>query len=635
MDASARSQTVAYRGAVTDDEVMVLAGEFPPVSHDDWLAAVDKILAGRPFDRVLRTVTADGIVIEPLYTRDTEEPVADLPGPGAGRRSSTPVGPLQGWDIRQQHGWTSSPVATNDAILADLQRGVTSIELIVEGTEDRAALARLLDGVHLEMAPIGFRATTPRLGAASALLELSEARSVSGGDLVADLGCDPIGALGSGVADGGSSTALDDTIALAVHVADRYPCVRTMRADGWVYANAGASPAVELGATLATVVEYVRALTRAGLDAADALDQILCTLAVGTDQFGDLAKLRAFRVMWGRVAEVLGEPGHTCAVQAHTAPLALTQRDPWVNILRTTIGCFAAAVGGADIVTVTPFDAMVGAPDELGVRIARNTQVTLMEESNLHRVLDPAGGSWYVERLTDQLAQSAWAVFQGIEREGGVTSSLRTGSLQRTIDEQWATTAAAVATRRRPITGVSEFPDVDEAGLRRAASDGPRRSAGGGLPMRRLAAGYERLRDAADRATPPPVVFLANLGPIAIHTARATWAKNMFEAGGIRALGSDGFEDAAELAAAFRSSGAGLAVLCSSDDGYEKWAAPAAEALARAGVARLYMAGNPGDHRSRYAEAGVDEFIHVGVDVLAVLGDAHRLLGIADEEVAP
>ncbi len=616
---------------------MPLAADFPPVSQDDWLEAVGKVLKGKDFDKVLRSATADGLVVDPLYTRDGAADVAQTPQVGVSRRATNIAGLTAGWDVRQRHGLADT-ASTNEAILTDLARGVTSIELDMAGI-GLDELEAVLDGVLLDLAPIALVGPSDGVDAARTFLQLAASRDVPPSELAADLGCDPIGSLAS---SGGLPITIDEALArvgaLGVELADTHQGVRVVRADGARYAEAGATPATELAATVATGVAYLRALTAAGVAPAVAATQVLLSVSVSTDQFGDIAKLRALRVMWARVAEVIGVEG-PCAVQATTAASVATLYDPWVNMLRCTIGCFAAATGGADIVQVRPFDAIAGVPDDLGLRVARNTQLTLMEESNLHRVIDPAGGSWYVEELTDALADASWEIFQDIESRGGIVAALTDESLQNRIDQAWATTAASVATRRRPITGVSEFPAIDEDVLTRAVPRAPSAHAGTGtvraLEPRRLAAPFEELRSNAASAATAPTIFSANLGPVAAHTARAAWAKNFFESGGIASIDTDGFEDDAALAAAFSTSGARIACLCSSDDIYAERAASAATALKAAGAERVYLAGNPGDRRGSDEAGGVDEFVHVGTDVVASLRGAHRLLGIKAEEVQP
>ena len=610
---------------------LALASEFPPVSHQDWLDAVDKVLKGKSFDAVLRTQTRDGFVTEPLYTLDDERDVDAVPGPGVGRRASSVSGSTAGWDIRQRHA-LSTVAETNEAILTDLARGVTSIELDLDRIDSDDDLDAVLADVYLDMAPVGLVAVGDGVAQARRFLALAAGRGVAPSDLAADLGCDPIGRLmRHGTTGQPIAAALTDVAALAAEVASRHPDVRTARADGGPVAAGGGTPATEIAATVAAGVEYARAMVAAGMDVDDAFGQILLSVEVGTDQFGEIAKLRALRVLWRRVCEASGVDAPAAAIQASTSTAVMSSRDPWVNMLRGTLGCFAAAVGGADIVQVQPFDALVGVPDDLGRRIARNTQLALAEETNLHRVIDPGGGSWYIEAATDELAAAAWARFQEIEREGGLVASLRSGAIQNRIAADAGALLESVATRSRPITGVSEFPHVDETPLVRAAPPEPSTPAGDpevtAIQAIRLAEPFERLRDRADATDPTPSVFLANLGPVAAHTARAMWAKNFFEAGGVRALENDGFADGAEAATAFAASGARIAVICSSDKVYADLAADAAGALTEAGAERVYLAGRPADLLTELEAAGVGDFIHVGCAALDILERTHDVLG--------
>jgi methylmalonyl-CoA mutase len=303
----------------------------------------------------------------------------------------------------------------------------------------------------------------------------------------------------------------------------------------------------------------------------------------------------------------------------------LTQRDPWVNILRSTVACFGAGLGGADAITVLPFDDAIGLPDGFARRIARNTQAVLINEANIARVIDPGGGSWYIESLTDDFARAAWSWFREIEAAGGWDAASASGLISQQIERARDKRAQNVARRRQLITGVTEFPDVDEA---RIARDRPPATT-----VERYAAPFEALRDRSDAAATAtgnrPAIFLANIGPIASHAARTAFARTFFEIGGIAAPGSEALDDAVAAAAAFTASGLTHAVICSSDKLYDTHAVGVAEALRAAGAKRIYLAGNPGDKRERYAAAGIDEFIYVGSDALDALGRAVATLGVA------
>jgi methylmalonyl-CoA mutase len=349
-------------------------------------------------------------------------------------------------------------------------------------------------------------------------------------------------------------------------------------------------------------VAYLRALTDAGVPVEAALARLEFRFAVTANQFLSIAKLRAARQMWAQVAALCGVAAHVQYQHAVTSRAMLTRRDPWVNMLRTTIGCFAAAVGGADAITVLPFDAALGLPDDFARRIARNTSAILHDESSLARVSDAAGGSGYVETLTAQLAQTAWDEFTALERAGGALAALDSGRIPELIARSRDARADDIAHRRFPITGVSEYALPDEAPLPRQAA--PAAPSGGPLTPVRYAEEFEALRDRAEAADPRPAVFLAALGPFAAHSARVGFATNLFNAGGLRVMVGtvDDFAD----------SGAQVACLCASDEVYAEEGAGAAAALRAAGARQVWLAG-------RARVDGVDGQLFAGCDALAVL----------------
>ncbi|WP_376967915.1 methylmalonyl-CoA mutase family protein (plasmid) [Azospirillum sp. A26] len=668
-----------------DDAETIFAAEFPPATREQWRALVERGLKGAAFEKRLVTRLYEGIAVQPLYTVEDWAAAGDpsgFPGfaPFTRGGHAGGAGP-DGWDILTEHD-IPDPKAANAAILTDLLRGATAIRLRFDQL-DRPGIAidrlddldRALADVYPEMVPLSLDAGADAVAAAVLLTALWRRRSVSPDKARGAFNADPIGTLAAtGALPGSLEAALAGTAALAAWTAGSFPQVTAVGVDSSPWHDAGATESQDLAAAMATGVAYLRALTAAGMDIDTAFQQIAFTLSVGCDQFLSIAKLRAARRLWGRIGEASGasEAARAMHLTARTARRIMARRDPWVNMLRTTVAGFAAGVGGADAVAVLPFDAALGAPDEFARRIARNSQILLKEESSLARVADPAGGSWYVETLTEQLAQAAWAEFQDIERRGGIAVVLADGSLARAIAESWAQREANIARRKDPLTGVSEFPNIFEQPVVRpvpvirertvtphtpavigsgslddlveAAAGGTTRAgltaalARGAparvepLPRHRLHENFDSLRDAADRHKMAsgswPAIFLANIGPVAQHTARATYAKNFFEAGGVQALGNSGFADAEAVAAAFRASGARIAVLCGSDALYEAHAAPFAHALKAAGAEYLFLAGNPGDRRGDYVAAGIDEFVSVGCDVLSVLRATLARLGV-------
>ncbi|MEU9840362.1 methylmalonyl-CoA mutase subunit beta [Actinomadura sp. NPDC048032] len=600
-------------------EELELAAAFPAADRDRWREMVKGVLRrsgaaseDTPLDEIEGLLTRDsydGVPIAALYTRDDAPP--GRPGLAPYVREVRPDGEgIAGWDVRQRHAHPD-PAVTREAILADLENGATSVWLrLGEGGLPVAALPEALRGVLLDLAPVVLDAGASAGEAARAFLALVAERG-NAAEASGNLGADPLGL----AARTGAPGSLDEAAALAVRCAREFPRLRAVVADGTPYHDAGGGDAEELGAAVAAGVAYLRALTGAGLSVDEAFGQIEFRLAVSADQFSSIAKLRAARRLWARVAEVSGAAEGTAArVHAVTSSAMMTRRDPWVNMLRTTIATFAAGVGGADAVTVQPFDARLGLPDGFARRIARNTQTLLLEESSLARVVDPAGGSWYAESLTEGLAQAAWAWFTEIEKAGGLAAALDSGLVARRLAATWERRREDIARRKAPITGVSEFPDLAETPPRR---DPAPRAPGGGLPVVAYAQDFEALRDRSDahaEATGArPKVFLATLGPIAVHTARASFAANLFQAGGIETVTGAPEE--------FGASGAAVACICSSDALYEERAAEAARVLRDAGAVKVWLAG-----KGTYE--GVDARVHAGCDAVEVLETTLHDLGV-------
>jgi methylmalonyl-CoA mutase len=642
------------------DEVFAVGAEFPAASREQWQRLVQGVLAksGKPgltgpaAERALATEVEDGLWVQPLYTAEDTLPDSGAPGPGwpgfapftRGGRAHGPVvagtavsgAGVSGWDVRQQHAHPD-PRRTNEAVLADLENGVTSLWLTVGGPGLPAAgLPDALNGVYLDLAGIILDAGADFAAAAGQLLALYREgpAAIPAGDAAGNLGADPLGLLARTAQGAGTAAQLREAALLAERCAGEFPGVRALTVDALPYHDAGASAAQELGLSLATAVAYLRELTRSGLTAEQAAGQLEFRYAASADQFLTIAKLRAARRLWSRVAEVCGIGPSGAAQRQHavTSMVMMTKRDPWVNMLRTTVACLAAGAGGADAITVLPFDSALGLPDDFARRIARNTQAILLDESNLARVIDPAGGSWYVERLTDQLARAAWDWFQQVERAGGQHAALGSGWVAAKIARNWAKRSAGLASRREAVTGVSEFPNLAEQPL---ARDPAPAQPGGGLPRRRRSADYEALRSRSDVllavSGARPAIALAALGSAAVHSARSTFAANLFQAGGIETVlvetglsqvagGSPAEKpDLAALAESFAASGARAACICSSDALYVQYAEDTAAALKAAGARWVVLAGRPGDRRGAYQSAGVDAFVYAGCDALGAL----------------
>ena len=604
-----------------------LAEGFPAAKLDQWRALVDKALKGADFEKRLVKRTADGLKIKPLYARGDAlaSTAGALPGYAPFTRGTKPVS--GGWDIRTFH-IESDPKAANAAILEDLEGGVTSIGLQVANglAPTKEALGAALDGVLLDVCPIVLVAGEHFFDAALAMTAVWDARGIKPTDRQGSFGADPLGVLAM---TGRLSESLDTALARAVALMKTTaasPRVQVMTADGVVAHVAGASEAQELAYMLSTLVAYLRAAEKGGLTPAEALPKINVALAADIDEFSTIAKLRAARRLIWRVADVsgAGDAAASVTLNCPTSYRMMAKRDPWTNILRTTIACTGAALGGADAIVVLPFTFALGKPDAFARRVARNIQIVCQEESNLGRVTDPAGGSWYVENLTEDMAKKAWEIFQDIEARGGIAAALISGHVQDMIAKTAEARAKDIATLRQELTGVNAFPLLGDDGVHAEPWPAPAAPSGKAAvevtPMRphRLGEVFEALRDAAD-AHGGFKIFAASMGEIADHNVRTTWIKNYLAAGGITALISDGYKTPEAAAEAFKASGATAACICSSDAVNAGLAQPTADALKKAGAKLVLMAGKPSENEAALKAAGVDQFLFAGADAIATL----------------
>ena len=635
-------------------EALSLAADFPRAMRDQWLKLVDAVLKGASLDRLTHT-TRDGLRIEPLY---------------AGRSDETPLHARAGrWQIDQRIDHPD-PAQANAQALEDLENGATALLLVFSGGPSaygygldgsEAAIERALDGIYLDAGIAIETDLNPQFkDAGHRFAGLIKKRGIAPAAVNIRFNYDPVGAEAlAGSAPMPWHVVAPIFVSLVRDLSDQGFKGPFAAANGRLVHAAGGSEAQELAFALAAAVAYLRALEAGGVPLDAARRMIHFRLAADADQFLTMAKFRALRKLWARVEQACGVEPEPIFISAETAWRMMTQRDVHVNMLRTTIAAFASGLAGADAISVLPHTIALGLPDALARRVARNTQLILMEESNLHRVADPAAGSGGIEDLTDQLCHASWKLFQEIEAAGGAVAALESGLLQKKVAQTHSERERAVATRKDPLTGTSEFPHLAELAVSalsvapnpapppplrgRSASEASRE--GGGkefavLPCIRLAEPFERLRDASDRVLAErgsrPKVFLANLGTAAEFTTRAIFAKNFFEAGGIEAVEfhpsrreAAPATDIAALVAAFESSGAKLACLCSSDAVYERQAAAAAQALAQAaGATHIYLAGRPKE-RQPLLGAGVQSFVHAGCDALATLQAAHDMLGIS------
>ncbi len=679
-----------------------LLAEFPETTFEQWREQVEKDLKGADFQKRLVTRTLDGLEVQPLYTaRDLPSADVGFAGLTPYRRGSSPVGRYGArWDLRSEHSVWDIGRAKGE-IAAELARGATSLWLRFDAAVRSGAtngspdglpcasaqdLEELLAGVDLARTPVALDAGSNAAAVAACYWSVAAKRGIEQTRLQGSLGLDPLGALAQdGRAPHSLAAARELLVEVAQRAAKRSPQLRSVVVSTTPYHDAGAAGATEVAIALGTALTYLRWLLEAGMSVGEASAQLEFRVGVAGDLFAELAKLRALRIGYAKLVAALGgdEPSQSLRLHAVTARRTKTLRDPWVNMLRTTTEAFSAMAGGADSLTTRGFDELLGPSDAFARRIARNVQVILNEEAHVTHVADPAGGSYYVESLTETIARDAWKRFQQLEAGGGLSAALESGKLQAEIAEIADKRDKAISKRSIAITGVNEFANLSEEPLVRehptAAKVASVATAGSGagvsaiasakagarleaaiqafdkgaslrdvsaalgqngapveierLPLRRHAERFEGLRARSEahakKSGKPPSAFLANLGSIPQHKARAGFTTGFLNAGGITAVENDGFADPAPLVEAFRNSGTKLAVICGTDEQYVEWVPKLAPLLAKAGAVEVLVAGRPGEQEATYKAAGVTGFIFVGSDVAATLSSLLDRSGVA------
>lgn len=609
----------------------------------DWRRLVEQGLKGAPWERLVGK-TSDGIELKPLYREPDIGSAEDISG-FAGAAPFVRGARLWPWAIRQlfEH---PDPEQTNREILADLEGGVSAIELLIDPNGERGlaiAATRDLDvtltDVALEAAPVSLDAGEH--GAWASELLRAKLKGVAAPGTAFNL--DPLGAFI--VAGKLCQEEHEAALAFTARHCSELPTARFLRADARPVHESGGTEAQEIAVALACGIHYLRALVQKGLAVEQSAKALSFAFSLGPDVLIETAKLRALRLCWARVLEASGAAPEARAANIHafTSRRMVTRYDAQTNILRVTTAAFAAAIGGADAITTRPFTDALGLPTTFARRVARNTQLVLMEEAHLDHVADPAGGAWFVEKLTRQLAELAWAKMQTIEAQGGVIAVLASGALQAQIAEARAARQAAFARRKETITGVTDFPllgqkapevaprapfdKLRETQAQEGVSLSPSKATPALLPIR-WAEPFETLRAKAEGKSAG--VFFANLGALAEFAPRSVFAQNLLAVGGVTALDAEVVHASVEaMIDAFKASPTRVAIITGTDAGYAEHAENAARALKNAGAIWVLLAGRPGEREAVLREAGVDQFVFAGADVLKELSALHAALGVA------
>lgn len=601
--------------------------QFPPVTTAEWKAKVEADLKGAPFDKKLVWRTNEGFNLQPMYR---SEDIADLattnslPGEYPYLRGTRTD---NDWLIRQEIEAADAAEA-NKAALDAVSKGVTSLGFhISEPTVE--TLRVMLDGIDLKKIEVNFGCC---LNKALPLVESLAAYAKEQGvenELRGSVDFNPFKKpLRKGVA---MEPANVSAMAVAlIAAAKTLPGLKVLAVDSVMLANAGAYIFQELGYALAWGASWMTLLTEAGVKADEAAARIRFNMGVSSNFFMELAKFRAARMMWAQIVAQYGADKDACKMNAHAATSRYNQTlyDAHVNLLRSQTEAMSAALAGVDSITVTPFDVPYKTPDEFSERIARNQQHLLKEESHLDKVVDPAGGSYYVETLTVSLAKEAWKLFLDTEEKGGFLACCNDGEVAKTVRESSEKRHTDVARRKEILLGTNQYPNVNEIAAEKIVTlngslpcgchhtDSACEENPAGLPSKRAASDFEALRLATEAATNRPKVFMLTIGNLAMRLARAQFSTNFFGCAGYEIIDNLGFKTVEEGVDAALAKGADIVVLCSSDDEYAGLAPAAFKYLD--GRAEFVVAGAPACMDDLKA-IGINEFVHVRCNVLDTL----------------
>jgi methylmalonyl-CoA mutase len=670
---------------------------FPIPSFTEWEQAVEKSLKGKPFEKLYST-TYENIIIKPIYTRRDIESLAHVeqyPGFPGYVRGTRPNGYIQEpWKVSQEISATS-PQEWNEIVKHDLAKGQTEIHIVL----DRLGFPVIsLDDMEIMFSDISLDQYSLRVDAGAQSLSFFalfaaylQKRQMPFAAVHGTIGMDPIGTLAETGHLSFSLASLYDVMADAVQWAkNNMPHVKTIIVRGDPYHNGGANAIQELAFAFSTAVEYINACLDRGLMIDDIASRIQFSFAIGSNFFMEIAKLRAARLVWSNIVQAFGgsERAQKIAMHARTSYFTKTIYDPYVNMLRATAEAFAATVGGADSLHVSPFDEAIGPSDDFSRRIARNTQLILLEEAHIANVIDPAGGSYYVEMLTAQVAEESWRLFQQIEGKGGIVKALQDGVVQAEVENVAKQRRDNVKKRKEKIVGTNFYANLAETPIQKANESGEkplsllrideenvvqlqegfrekrwiatavfmaaRRATareieaalkGDGtslnvepIPQWRLAEPFEQLRKAAEAYLEKygyrPTVHLINIGNIPNYKARADFITGFFEAGGVAVSKSEGYHTAEEAVSGALEANGTHYIICGSDESYTDMVPAIAKALKQTNSnVKLYVAGKQApDVEQSFAQAGVDGFLHIGSNCYETIVSFMKEMGVALDE---
>lgn len=607
-----------------------LFGEFTPVSSEEWKNKIVEDLKGADYDKKMIWRTSEGFNVKPFYRKEDIEGVeSSIPGEFPYTRGNRAD---NNWLIRQNMPTDDVEAANTDA-KKFIEQGGTSIGFNIKGRMVSAEfIAQLLNGIDAEQIELNFAVCAKRtVDFAQLLAEYYKAQGVDLQKVHGSIEYDPIGKelTRAKVLEG----YIDNIKSIMDALADM-PKMRCVAVGAINLCNSGAYITQELGYALAWGNEYLSALTEAGVPTDRAAKAIKFNFGISSNFFMEIAKFRAARTLWAKIVEQYN-PTCKCAckmiIHAATSMFNLTLFDPYVNMLRTQTEAMSAAIAGVESITVSPYDSVYETPTEFARRIAKNQQLILKHESHLDKVVDPAGGSYYIESLTRSIASEAWKLFLEVEAAGGFQKAVREGVVQKAINESGSNRRTALAKRREILLGTNQYPNFTETSegrepLQKFCCCGkPEEYKDGTLNLARLGTEFEELRLTTERSGKRPKAFMLTIGNLAMRQARAQFSCNFLATAGYEVIDNLGFKSVEEGVSAALEAKADIVVICSSDDEYAQYAIPAYELLKDKAI--FIVAGAPACTEELQA-AGIENFIHVRVNVLETLKGLNAKLDI-------
>lgn len=610
-----------------------LFSEFPPVSNEEWMEVVTRDLKGAPFEKKLVWRTKEGFNVQPFYRAEDIEhlPTKDvLPGQFPYVRGTKAD---NNWLVRQDIAVQGDIQQLNTNIKSVMELGANSLGLhFVDECVNAATIQEMLAGIDLDKLEINLYA---RRDLTVQLIEATkEALKALGADLGkvrGSFGFNPFRhTLGAGVR---WSEWVETSVEVlkAAEPLTQFTCLSFQSVD---LVNAGAYIYQEIGYALAAGADMLAKVSeKSGKSISEVAERIRFEMGIGSNYFMEIAKFRAIRWLWALIVrsndEKTTERATKAVVHAETSRWNKTIYDAYVNLLRSMTETMSATIAGVHSVTVNPFDKHYNPKGgDFSRRIARNQQLLLKEESHFDKVVDPAGGSYYIEHLTQAIAEQGWKLFLEVEEQGGFAKLANEGKVQEAVNASNEARHKAVATRRENLLGTNIFPNFTETATEETRAIDNSKVEGKeitALDKRRGASDFEELRLATEASGKTPKVFMLTIGNLAMRLARSQFSSNFFGVAGYKLIDNLGFETVQEGVDAARKAGADIVVLCSSDDEYAEYGPQALEALK--GEMPLVIAGAPACMEELQAK-GIEHFVHVKANVLETMQKFNELMGI-------